>query len=114
MIRSIRLIALVVPTAAHTRLSLADRISSTKAERKYDQKGNNQIHFAVTPRWQLSSFKNLFERRALRTFGQGAAIPLVSEVDLIQIKFYRPNRFMRRSFVMHHHLEGSGRIKRKE
>jgi len=70
MIRSTRLIALVVPTAAHTRLSLADRISSTKAERKYDQKGNNQIHFAVTPRWQLSSFKNLFERRALRTSGQ--------------------------------------------
>ena len=48
------------------------------------------------------------------TSGIGAAIPLVSEVDLIQIKFYRPNRFMWRSFAMHHHFEGSGRIKRKE
>ena len=39
------LIAVIVTAAAHTRPSLADRISSTKAERKYDQKGNNQIHF---------------------------------------------------------------------
>jgi len=31
-------------------------------------------------------------------------MPLISEVDLIQVKFYRPNRFMRRSSVMHHHI----------
>jgi hypothetical protein len=33
-----------------------------------------------------------------------------TEVDLIQIKFYRPNWFMRRSFVLHDYFEGSGRI----
>ena len=34
----------LVPTAAHTRLSLTGRISSTKADRKHDHNSNNQIH----------------------------------------------------------------------
>ena len=42
---SIRCISVVVATAGHTRLSLADRISSTKAKRKRDHKSNNQIHY---------------------------------------------------------------------
>jgi hypothetical protein len=36
----------------------------------------------------------------MRTSGIGAAIPLINEVLLIQIKFYRPNRFMRRSLII--------------
>jgi hypothetical protein len=35
---------LVVMAAAHTRLSLTGRISSTKADRKRDHNTNNQIH----------------------------------------------------------------------
>jgi hypothetical protein len=74
---------LVVATAAHTRLSLTDRIPSTKAERKRDRKSNNQIHpqatLASEKRMQLgpTSSNGTFRRKYVPTifdFNQGNRI----------------------------------------